>query len=68
MLDINNDDNVNKIIKLIEDQSMEWAFGQNTKPGDEREMVANSFVEGAKTLLLLLKGDKDLISMFEDIE
>jgi predicted ATP-grasp superfamily ATP-dependent carboligase len=67
-LDINNNLDVNKIMKFIEDQSMEWAYGQGTTPGEEREMVSQSFIEGAKLVISILKGeDQDLIGLINDI-
>ena len=67
-LDINNKSDVDRIMKLIEDQSMEWAYGQGTEPGEEREMVSQSFIEGAKLVISLLQGDEDLMDMFKDIK
>ena len=67
-LDIDNKSDVDRIMKLIEDLSMEWSFGQGTQPGEEREMVAQSFTEGARTVLLLLQGDADLMGMINDIK
>lgn len=55
---INNSKDVDKIIKLIKDQSMEWAYGQGTDPGEERDMVANSFIEGANSVIAILQGDE----------
>lgn len=65
-LDIRSDSVINKINDLIKDLSMEWAYGQGTEPGEEREMVADSFVEGANTVISLLKGDDDLLSLYKD--
>ena len=67
-LDINNKSDVDRIIKLIEDQSMEWAHGQGTQPGEEREMVSQSFIEGARLVISLLQGDEDLMDMIKDIK
>jgi hypothetical protein len=67
-LDINNKSDVDRIMKLIEDQSMEWAYGQGTQPGEEREMVSQSFIEGARLVISLLQGDEDLMDMFKDIK
>jgi hypothetical protein len=52
-----------RIMKLIEDQSMEWAYGQGTQLGEEREMVSQSFIEGARLVISLLQGDEDLMDM-----
>jgi len=67
-LDINNKSDVDRIMKLIEDQSMEWAYGQGTQPGEEREMVSQSFIEGARLVISLLQGDDDLMDMIKDIK
>ena len=66
-IDIKNESVIKKINDLIKDQSMEWAYGQVTSPGEEREMVANSFVEGANTVISLLSGDnKELFDLYND--
>ena len=67
-LNINNKSDVDRIMKLIEDQSMEWAYGQGTQPGEEREMVSQSFIEGARLVILLLQGNEDLMNMIKDIK
>lgn len=67
-LDIHNKSDVDRIMKLIEDQSMEWAYGQGTQPGEEREIVSQSFIEGARLVISLLQGDEDLMDIFKDIK
>ena len=63
ILDINNKLDVDRIMKLVDDQSMEWAFGQGTEQGEEREMVSQSFIEGAKLVISLLQGDENVMDM-----
>ena len=65
-LDIKNKSDIDRIRKLIKDQSMEWSYGQGTKVGKEREMVSDSFIEGANTVISLLKGDKFFMDMIKD--
>lgn len=67
-LDIHNKSDVDRIMKLIEDQSMEWSYGQGTQPGEEREMVSQSFIEGARLVISLLQGDENLMDMLKDIK
>ncbi len=60
------EDEKNKIMKTVESLSKEWALGQVGYPGKEREMVANSFVEGAKLVFDLLNSG-EVKSEFNDI-
>lgn len=66
-LDINNESDVDKIMKLIEDQSWEWAWGQVSEQGEERKVVSESFIEGARTVISILQGDEYLISLLSEI-
>jgi hypothetical protein len=43
-------------------------WGQGTQPGEEREMVSQSFIEGARLVISLLQGDEDLMDMIKDIK